>query len=124
MTTPLLRVDGLRVVLDSGAPIVEDVTLELRAGEVLGLVGESGSGKTTTALALLGFARPGALIADGHRRGRRGSAHGPRRGGRSRPARPARLLRPQDPGLALNPRSASRGLIGDMVKAHGRTPGR
>ena len=33
---PLLRVDGLRVVLDSGAPIVEDVSLELHAGEVLG----------------------------------------------------------------------------------------
>ena len=92
MTEPLLRVDGLHVVLDSGAPIVEDVSLELRAGEVLGLVGESGCGKTTT-LALLGFARPGALIADGTVEVGGGALDGPGRGGRSRPARPARLLR-------------------------------
>ncbi|HSJ95180.1 MAG TPA: ATP-binding cassette domain-containing protein, partial [Gaiellaceae bacterium] len=65
MSGPVLRVDGLSVELDSGEPIVEDVSLELRPGEVLGLVGESGSGKTTTALALLGFARRGARIAGG-----------------------------------------------------------
>ena len=42
MTAPLLRVEGLRVELTRAAPIVEDVSLELQAGEVLGLVGESG----------------------------------------------------------------------------------
>ncbi len=36
---------------------IENVSLELRAGETLGLVGESGSGKTTLALALLGLQR-------------------------------------------------------------------
>ncbi len=41
-----------------GEPVVEDVSFELRRGEILGVVGESGSGKTTTALALLGYARP------------------------------------------------------------------
>jgi peptide/nickel transport system ATP-binding protein len=119
MTEPLLRVDGLHVVLDSGAPIVEDVSLELRAGEVLGLVGESGCGKTTTALALLGFARPGALIADGTV-----EVGGERLTGRGEAA--ARALRgrlvsyvAQDPGLALNPALRVEGLIGDMVKAHG-----
>jgi oligopeptide/dipeptide ABC transporter ATP-binding protein len=39
---------------------VDDVTLEIRAGEVLGLVGESGSGKTTLAKALLRLHRPRA----------------------------------------------------------------
>ena len=34
-------------------------------GEVLALIGESGSGKTTIALALMGYARPGARIASG-----------------------------------------------------------
>ena len=37
---------------------VDDVTLEIAPGEVLGLVGESGSGKTTLAKALLRLYRP------------------------------------------------------------------
>ena len=62
----VLEVRDLRVELwDGGAPIVEDVSIALRRGEILGLVGESGSGKTTTALALLGYARPGARLAGG-----------------------------------------------------------
>jgi peptide/nickel transport system ATP-binding protein len=120
VTPPLLRVEGLRVVLDSGAPIVEDVSLELRAGEVLGLVGESGSGKTTTALALLGFVRPGARIADGAV-----EVGGEPLTGRGEAA--VRALRgrlvsyvAQDPGLALNPALRVEGLVGDMVKEHGR----
>ena len=48
-----------------GTPIIDGVDLALEPGRVLGLVGESGSGKTTTALALLGYARPGTRIAAG-----------------------------------------------------------
>ena len=66
-----VRVDGLRVELRGGVPIVEDVSLDVRAGEILGLVGESGSGKTTTALALLGYARRRHAHRRGHRLGRR-----------------------------------------------------
>lgn len=61
----VLSVTGLRVELASGRPVVEDVTLSLGPGEILGLVGESGSGKSTTALALLGYARTGTSIVCG-----------------------------------------------------------
>jgi len=61
-----LEVSGLRVDLGaSGRDIVAEISLTVQAGQALGLVGESGSGKTTVALALLGFARPGARIVDG-----------------------------------------------------------
>jgi peptide/nickel transport system ATP-binding protein len=61
-----LRVQGLRVVIESsGDDIVDEITIAVGAGEVLGLVGESGSGKTTVALALLGYAGRGLRIDAG-----------------------------------------------------------
>ncbi len=63
--TLALEARGLRVELGDGTPIIDGVDLALSPGRVLGLVGESGSGKTTTALALLGYARPGTRIAAG-----------------------------------------------------------
>ena len=53
---PLLDVRGLTVEVrtEHGVfAVVEDVSFELRHGEVLGLVGESGSGKTVTSLSLM-----------------------------------------------------------------------
>jgi oligopeptide/dipeptide ABC transporter ATP-binding protein len=46
---------------------VDDVSLDLRRGEVLGLVGESGSGKTTLGRTLLGLVRAtdGSVLFDG-----------------------------------------------------------
>ena len=46
--------------------IIGDVGFALGRGEILGVVGESGSGKTTTTMALLGMAHPGAKLARGH----------------------------------------------------------
>ncbi|MBM9400168.1 ABC transporter ATP-binding protein [Gluconacetobacter azotocaptans] len=67
--TNLISVRGLRVTgrrADGGdVPIVRDVSLEARQGEVLALVGESGSSKTTIALALMGHARAGCGISGG-----------------------------------------------------------
>ena len=48
----LLEIMGLGVEI-GGLPVVRDLTLEVRTGEILGLVGASGSGKSMTALAVM-----------------------------------------------------------------------
>ena len=113
----VLEVRDLRVELwDGGAPIVEDVSIALRRGEILGLVGESGSGKTTTALALLGYARPGARLAggevvvDGHALAGRSERDLRRLRGR------AVAYVPQNPGSALNPAFRIADQIREMLR--------
>ncbi|WP_166352132.1 ABC transporter ATP-binding protein [Phytoactinopolyspora limicola] len=63
--TPVLELDRASVVFPSGppwrrrrVPAMREVTLQVSAGETLGVVGESGSGKTTTAMVALGLRRP------------------------------------------------------------------
>ena len=52
-----LAIRNLRLdVAQSGNDIVDEVTLTIARGEMLGLVGESGSGKTTVGLAVLSLA--------------------------------------------------------------------
>src|SRR5690242_6886529 len=54
--SPLIKVNNLKVTfpMDEGTVIaVEDVSMELCRGEVLGVVGESGCGKSVTAQAIM-----------------------------------------------------------------------
>ncbi len=61
-----LNIGDLRLdVASNGNDIVDEITLTIGTGEVLGLVGESGSGKTTVGLAVLGHARKGVAISAG-----------------------------------------------------------
>jgi peptide/nickel transport system ATP-binding protein len=57
-------VEGLTVTAGP-LTLVDSLTFTIRPGEVLALIGESGSGKTTTALALMGYARSGCGISGG-----------------------------------------------------------
>src|SRR5579872_988808 len=52
----------------AGRRVIEDVTLQLSRGEVVGLLGPNGAGKTTTFQMLTGMIAPdaGAIALDGH----------------------------------------------------------
>jgi peptide/nickel transport system ATP-binding protein len=114
----VVRVQRLALALDTGEPVIEDVSFEIDAGEILGVVGESGSGKSTLALGLLGYTRPGV-----HFRG--GTIEV---GGESVIGRDRRMLQglrgkvvsyvPQDPGSALNPSLRIGDAILDVLRAH------
>ena len=58
MSDPLLKVQNLRIELttrDGIAPVIDDLSFELGAGESISFVGESGCGKSMTALGIMGL---------------------------------------------------------------------
>jgi peptide/nickel transport system ATP-binding protein len=96
---------------------VDDVSLDLEAGETLGLVGESGSGKTTLAHMLLGLLPPdpgGVIVLDGNEVGRR----------RTATQRKALQIVFQNPDSALNRAHRVRYLIGRSLTRLGGLFGR
>ena len=66
-TPVVLDVDDLTVVY-GGVVAVNDVSLQVRAGGIVGLIGPNGAGKTSAIDAITGFAKAhGAVLLDGER---------------------------------------------------------
>jgi peptide/nickel transport system ATP-binding protein len=69
MAKSLLKVKNLSVCVkdkqDNQYKIVDNISFDVKPGEVIALIGESGSGKTTISLSCMGYARPGCFITDG-----------------------------------------------------------
>jgi peptide/nickel transport system ATP-binding protein len=63
----LIEVRGLHVAYGTARPVraVDNVDLDIRAGEIVGLAGESGCGKTTVANAVMQILRPPAQLTAG-----------------------------------------------------------
>jgi peptide/nickel transport system ATP-binding protein len=98
---------------------VDDVTLTVAPGEVLGLVGESGCGKSTLARMISGILSPsaGAVSFKGDNIERLSERN-------RRAASLAVQMVFQDPMASLNPRRRVVDLIGEAAVAHGIVPAR
>jgi oligopeptide/dipeptide ABC transporter ATP-binding protein len=118
---PLLQIEGLGKVYDTpgigrrgrSVHALSGVTLELRAGETLGLVGESGCGKSTLAQLVVRLIDPsgGTIVFDGEDLGAL----------RGRPLRDARRnvqLVSQDPFASLDPRMTVRQVLSEPLRTH------
>jgi len=92
---------------------VRGVSLELGAGETLGIVGESGCGKSTLARLLVGLEAPtsGTVEIEGSAVSARSTRE------RRQLARRVQLVF-QDPFSSLDPRLSVEGALGEVLKVH------
>jgi peptide/nickel transport system ATP-binding protein len=114
VTPPLASLSGVAVTFPGGARALDDVTLAVPRGGILGLVGESGSGKTTLCRTLLGLTPPsaGALHFDG-----RPLAEVLRQDARAFRRRVQMLL--QDAVASLSPRMSIGRALEEPLRIHG-----
>ncbi|MBL6458138.1 ABC transporter ATP-binding protein [Belnapia sp. T6] len=128
MSAPLLSLRGVSVRLPRGADrefALQDVDLDLAAGEILCVVGESGSGKSLTATAILGLLpaprvtlAAGQILFEGEDLARLQPA-------RLRAIRGARIgMIFQEPMTALNPLMPIGRQIAEVLEEHGGDTGR
>jgi peptide/nickel transport system ATP-binding protein len=122
---PLVELENLRVwfPIKSGVVLdrhvgdiraVDDISLQIRRGETLGLVGESGCGKSTVGRTILRLYRPtaGRILFEGRDISRLGE-------GELRPLRRRMQMVFQDPFASLNPRHSVGRIVGEPIRAHG-----
>jgi peptide/nickel transport system ATP-binding protein len=68
MTVPVLSVRNLKVEFPTRRgtlTAIDDVSFDIKPGEILGVVGESGAGKSITGTAVIGLIEPPGRIASG-----------------------------------------------------------
>ena len=125
MTAPTLELRGLRTHFFTRAGVVravDDVSLAVSRGRVLGLVGESGSGKTVTGFSIIRLVDPPGRIVGGSIlfQGRDLARLSEREMRDLRGSRIAMIF--QDPMMTLNPVLRIDTQMIEAVQAHVRVP--
>ena len=122
----LVEVNNLKIYFSSGRKLskekdvvkaVDDITFDIRKGEIMGLVGESGCGKTTCGKAILRLLEPidGSIYFDGH-----DITHLKRK--EMTPFRKRMMLIYQDPYGSLDPRMTVGATIAEPMMIHRIVP--
>lgn len=120
---PLLEIDDLVVSYGTAKGVVHavnNVSLQVHAGQITAIVGESGSGKSTTAQAVIGLLADNAEVDSGEIRFQGRSLVGlkPREWKDIRGTRIG--LIPQDPNNSLNPVKTIGASVGEGLAIHRR----
>jgi peptide/nickel transport system ATP-binding protein len=95
---------------------VDDVSLQIKRGETLGLVGESGCGKSTVGRTIIRLYKPtsGRILFEGRDISQLGE-------GQLRPLRRRMQMVFQDPFASLNPRHSVGRIVGEPLRTHNLT---
>jgi oligopeptide/dipeptide ABC transporter ATP-binding protein len=112
LTVTYSETDGTRL------PALENVSLQIGAGEIIGVLGESGCGKSTLANAVLGLLPKAASVANGRIYFHENDLVRMSEAELSRIRGSKIALVPQDPALALNPVLTVGTQIGEVLSAH------
>ena len=109
MSDPVLEARDITVSFTPGQrPAVAETSLEIHAGDAIGIVGESGSGKTTLARVLVGALAPSSGSVEVLGRPWRSIGH-------KDPIRRKVQMIFQDPYASLNPRMTARDTVAEIL---------
>ncbi|RYC23243.1 dipeptide ABC transporter ATP-binding protein [Ciceribacter ferrooxidans] len=115
---PIVSARSLRKTFKGRFTALDDVAIDLAAGETLGIVGESGSGKSTFAKCLVGMEEPDAGVIAVH-----GTDIVPLPQFLKRRHRHCMQMVFQDPTAALNPRHTVGRTLMDVARVNGAARG-